>query len=192
MHPPRANRCQAGWFIGTSLLISWGCVSADSSADIDWTKQRGDMVGLDASILMHADVWKASGHVDHFTDPMVDCRDCKRRFRADQLEDRPWTHFCAATKGNKFTVPASEACKHCGERRTLCPECGKGELTAPRQFNLMFKTFMGPVEEAANVVYLRPETAQGIYVNFLNVQTTARQRISHLIKEGVAAGVLTG
>src|SRR6266480_5692249 len=77
--------------------------------------------------------------------------------------------LCPATKGNKFEIPAGEPCKHCGARRTLCPACGKGELTPPRQFNLMFKTFMGPVEEDAAVTYLRPETAQGIFVNFDNV-----------------------
>jgi glycyl-tRNA synthetase len=143
----------------------------------DFVQRRSDMVGLDASILMHPTVWKASGHVDHFTDPMVDCRECKHRFRADQVDELPWTHFCPATKGNKFTIPAGEACKHCGARRTLCPECGKGELTAPRQFNLMFKTFMGPVEEDASVTYLRPETAQGIFVNFDNVLQTTRKKL---------------
>ena len=117
----------------------------------EFIQQRADMVGLDASILMHPSVWKASGHVDHFTDPMVDCRECRHRFRADKVDELPWTHYCPATKGNKFVVRASEACGHCGARRALCPECGKGELTAPRQFNLMFKTFMGPVEEDAAV-----------------------------------------
>ena len=143
----------------------------------DFVQRRPDMVGLDASILMHAGVWKASGHVDHFTDPMVDCRECKRRFRADQIDEQPWTHFCVATKGNKFSIPAGEACTHCGQRRTLCPECGKGELTAPRQFNLMFRTFMGPVEEDAAVTYLRPETAQGIFVNFDNVLQSMRKKL---------------
>ena len=143
----------------------------------DNVQLRPDMVGLDASILMHPSVWKASGHVDHFTDPMVDCRECKRRFRADQLDEGPWLHFCPATKGNKFTVPAGEPCKHCGARRTLCPECGKGELTAPRQFNLMVKTFMGPVEEDAAMTYLRPETAQGIFVNFDNVLQSMRPKL---------------
>ena len=143
----------------------------------DFVQQRGDIVGLDASILMHSAVWKASGHLDLFTDPMVDCRECRRRFRADQVDDQPWTHYCEATKGNRFTVPAGEPCRHCGNRRTLCPECGKGELTPPRQFNLMFKTFMGPLEETASVVYLRPETAQGIFVNFLNVQQASRQKV---------------
>jgi glycyl-tRNA synthetase len=143
----------------------------------DFVQQRGDMVGLDASILMHPTVWKASGHVDHFTDPMVDCRECKRRFRADQVDELPWVHYCEATKGNKFAIPAGEACQHCGRRRTLCPSCGRGELTAPRQFNLMFKTFMGPVEEDASVTYLRPETAQGIFVNFDNVLQATRRKL---------------
>jgi glycyl-tRNA synthetase len=109
-------------------------------------QERDDMVGLDASILMHPRVWEASGHVAGFTDPLVDCKVCKQRFRADHLE------------GDK------------------CPACG-GELTEARQFNLMFKTFMGPVEDNAAVVYLRPETAQGIFVNFNNVQTTTRMKL---------------
>src|SRR5262245_988350 len=144
----------------------------------DNVQLRPDMVGLDASILMHAPVWKASGDLDHFTDPMVDCKECRRRFRADKIDEQPWIHYCPATKGNKFEVPAAEPCKHCGARRTLCPECGKGELTAPRQFNLMFKTFMGPVEEDAAVTYLRPETAQGIFVNFDNVLQAMRLKLT--------------
>jgi len=138
---------------------------------------RPDMVGQDASILMHPSVWKASGHVDHFTDPMVDCKACQHRFRADKIDETPWVHFCPATKNNKFTIPAGEPCSHCGARRTLCPDCGAGELTPPRQFNLMFKTFMGPVEEDAAVAYLRPETAQGIFVNFDNVLQSMRLKL---------------
>jgi glycyl-tRNA synthetase len=118
------------------------------------TQLRDDIEGLDAAILMHPRVWEASGHVENFTDPLVDCRECKARFRADHLKGNP-------------TDPG-----------TACPNCGrKGTLTAPRLFNLMFKTFMGPVEESANVIYLRPETAQGIYVNFENVRVTSRQKI---------------
>jgi glycyl-tRNA synthetase len=143
----------------------------------DNVQLRSDMVGLDASILMHSAVWKASGHLDHFTDPMVDCKACQRRFRADQLDEQPWVHYCPATKGNRFEIPGGEPCKHCGSRRTLCPGCGKGELTAPRQFNLMFKTFMGPVEDAAAVTYLRPETAQGIFVNFDTVLQAMRPKL---------------
>ncbi len=117
---------------------------------------RDDIEGLDAAILMHPRVWEASGHVAGFTDPLVDCRNCKKRFRADDPR----------IKGTP------------GQPDAQCPACGsKGTLTEPRLFNLMFKTFMGPVEEQAAVVYLRPETAQGIYVNFLNVQQSARQKI---------------
>lgn len=107
---------------------------------------RDDVVGIDAAILMNPQVWVASGHVAQFSDPLVDCRSCKSRFRADQLKE------------NK------------------CPDCG-GQLTEPRMFNLMFKTFMGPVEDEAAVVYLRPETAQGIFVNFQNVMSTSRRKL---------------
>ena len=143
----------------------------------DNVRLRPDMVGLDAAIIMHPAVWKASGHLDHFSDPMVDCKACQHRFRADKVDEIEWTHYCPATKGNKFVIPGGEACRHCGARRTLCPDCGKGELTAPRQFNLMFKTFMGPVEDEAAVAYLRPETAQGIFVNFENVQQSMRLKL---------------
>jgi glycyl-tRNA synthetase len=118
--------------------------------------EREDIEGLDAAILMHPKVWEASGHVAGFTDPLVDCKHCKNRFRADD----------PAIKGTP------------GQPDAQCPVCGsKGTLTAPRLFNLMFKTFMGPVEEAAAQIYLRPETAQGIYVNYLNVLQSSRQRI---------------
>jgi glycyl-tRNA synthetase len=110
------------------------------------THRRDDIEGLDAAILMAPQVWITSGHVEGFTDPLVDCKKCKMRFRADQIETK------------------------------VCPNCG-GELTEPRMFNLMFKTFMGPVEEDSSVVYLRPETAQGIYVNFLNVLQPSRQKV---------------
>ena len=117
---------------------------------------RDDIEGLDAAILMHPRVWEASGHVAGFTDPLVDCKHCKNRFRADDPR----------IKGTP------------GQPDAQCPVCGsRGTLTEPRMFNLMFKTFMGPVEEQAAVVYLRPETAQGIYVNFLNVLQSSRQRI---------------
>ena len=108
---------------------------------------RRDVVGIDASILMHPNVWKASGHVDNFSDPMVDCKSCKARHRADHL------------KGD------------------ACPNCGARELTEPRSFNLMFQTHMGPVAEDGTIVYLRPETAQGIFVNFENVQTSMRMKV---------------
>jgi glycyl-tRNA synthetase len=118
-------------------------------------QQRDDIEGLDAAILMHPKVWEASGHVGGFTDPLVDCRTCKSRFRADKMEDARCPRKPSKRPGE------FEAC----------------DLTEARQFNLMFKTFMGPVEESASVVYLRPETAQGIYVNYLNVLNASRQKI---------------
>ena len=108
--------------------------------------ERDDMEGLDAAILMNPATWKASGHLESFTDPLVDCKKCKHRFKLDDIK---------------------------GDR---CPDCG-GELTEERSFNLMFKTFVGPVEDSASVTYLRPETAQGIFVNFLNVQKMMRRKI---------------
>jgi glycyl-tRNA synthetase len=119
-------------------------------------RARDDIEGLDAAILMHPKVWEASGHVAGFTDPLVDCRQCKNRFRGDDPR----------IKGTP------------GQPDAQCPVCGsRGTLTEPRLFNLMFKTFMGPVEEQAAVIYLRPETAQGIYVNYLNVLQSSRQKI---------------
>src|SRR5580765_5244929 len=143
----------------------------------DTVHLRRDVLGLEAAVLMHPRVWEASGHLERFTDPMVDCRECKRRFRADHLDTQLWLHYCPAKKDNKFEITAGDACKHCGAHRTLCPVCGKGELTEPRQFNMMLKTFLGPVEEAAAVTYLRPETAQGIFVNFENVLQSMRRKL---------------
>lgn len=108
--------------------------------------RRDDVEGLDCSILMAPQVWEASGHLKNFTDPLVDCKVCKKRWRQDKLEDP-----------------------------TKCPDCG-GELTEARNFNLMFKTFMGPVEDSGAVIYMRPETAQGMFVNFKNVQIASRQK----------------
>ncbi len=118
-------------------------------------RSRDDIEGIDTAILMHPRVWEASGHVGGFVDPLVDCKTCKGRFRADKLED-----------AQCLRKPS----KHPGE----FSEC---QLTEPRQFNLMFKTHIGPVEDSAAVIYLRPETAQGTYVNFLNVQQSTRQRV---------------
>ena len=109
-------------------------------------QERDDMVGLDSSILMSPRVWEASGHTSHFTDALVECRDCQQRFRADELSER------------------------------ACPNC-EGELGEARQFNTMFKTFVGPLEDEAAVAWLRPETAQGIFVNFDNVLTTSRRKL---------------
>ena len=189
---------------------------------------REDVEGLDASILMHPKVWEASGHVENFTDPMIDCKQCKSRFRLDVLgdsfNDKKKKKAIDSLKKkligseeliNKIndkkrekavqTLLENEVLKakveeiiakydESGEQfealleneeisiamlgELTCPNCGtKGEFTPPRSFNLMFKTFLGPVEQSGNVIFLRPETAQGIFVNFLNVQGASRQKL---------------
>src|SRR3984957_20179842 len=146
---------------GTGSVWDYGPLGVELKKNVKdrwWSamvRMRDDIEGLDAAILMHPRVWEASGHVATFTDPLVDCKRCKGRFRADKLEDA--------------ACPLKPS-RHPGEFE-MC------ELTEPRNFNLMFKTYMGPVEDSAAVVYLRPETAQGIYVNFLNVQQASRQKI---------------
>ncbi len=114
-------------------------------------RERDDMVGMDGSIIMNRAVWKASGHEETFSDPMVDCKSCKARHRADQLPEKD---------GAKY-----------------CPNCGSRDLTEPRNFNLMLKSYAGPVESDDNLVYLRPETAQAIFVQFRNVLDTSRKKL---------------
>ncbi len=118
------------------------------------TRVRDDVVGLDATIIMHPAIWKASGHVETFADPMVDCKTCKGRFRADQLTDTP-----------------------CPQKPSKCVAECHGEKTEARRFNLMFKTYVGPIESEENVAYLRPETAQAIFVQFKNILDTSRQKV---------------
>ncbi len=137
---------------GLASCWDYGPMGAELKRNVKnaWWKamvqERADVVGLDTSIMMHPEVWVASGHVQGFTDPLVECRACHLRWRADEIKSQ------------------------------RCPSCG-GELTEPRMFNLMFKTSMGPVEEEGSTIYLRPETAQGIFVNFENVVTTSRKKI---------------
>jgi glycyl-tRNA synthetase len=122
------------------------------------THNHENILGLDSGILMHPKIWEASGHVDAFNDPLVDCKHCKARYRADEL-----------VKGDFVNTKWDEI---------QCPKCGTtGNLTDPRQFNLMFKTNIGPIESDSDIAYLRPETAQGIYVNYLLVQGTMRQKV---------------
>jgi glycyl-tRNA synthetase len=136
---------------GLGSVFDYGPLGVELKQNIKdkWWKsmvqQRGDVVGLDTSILTHPQIWVASGHVKSFTDPLVECKSCHLRFKKDNVGRR-------------------------------CPEC-QGELTAPRMFNLMFKTFMGPVEDEASTSYLRPETAQGIFTNFSNVLATTRKKL---------------
>lgn len=162
----------------------------------EWWKTmtyRDDIEGLDASILMHPRVWEASGHVENFTDPMIDCKQCKARFRVDTLteliseknKEKALKEFDVSlldgegSLDDKFTALLEDQDKSMALLSLLgCPQCGnKGTFTQPRKFNLMFKTFLGPVDDSANVIYLRPETAQGIFVNFLNVANSSRQKI---------------
>ncbi|HAB54772.1 MAG TPA: glycine--tRNA ligase [Ignavibacteriales bacterium] len=166
---------------------------------------REDVEGLDASILMHSRVWEASGHVENFTDPMVDCKQCKARFRLDVLsdsinekkKDKAIADLKNDFKDNTVILEKIEGklknpedddsfnllLEDVDVGKTLlfklnCPQCGNANtFTDARKFNLMFKTFVGPVEDTGSVVYLRPETAQGIFVNFLNVQGSSRQKI---------------
>ncbi|MCL1885718.1 MAG: glycine--tRNA ligase [Dehalococcoidia bacterium] len=137
---------------GLSSCWDYGPLGVDMKRNIKnawWhtiVQSRDDVVGIDTSILMHPRVWEASGHISGFSDPLVECKKCNLRFRADELKEQK------------------------------CTVCGS-PLSEPRQFNLMFKTFMGPVEDAAAVVYMRPETAQGIFVNFENVMTSTRKKL---------------
>ncbi|MBA4389062.1 MAG: glycine--tRNA ligase [Verrucomicrobia bacterium] len=146
-----------------------GCELKRNVRELWWrdvVRNRENVVGLDASIIMHPRVWEASGHVGGFADPMVDCKVCKKRFRADQLCEEFNLKLIKTDTG--FAIPEGVRCGFCG---------AKDGLTEPRSFNLMFKTHVGPVEDVSNVAYLRPETAQGIFVQFSNVLDTARQKI---------------
>ena len=131
--------------------------------------------GLDSAILMNPNVWVASGHVGGFSDPLMDCKSCKTRHRADNLiEDyisRKKLNISIAGWSNEQME------KYIADNKIPCPNCGKCDFTGVRQFNLMFKTFQGVTEDSTNTVYLRPETAQGIFVNFLNVQRTTRMKV---------------
>jgi glycyl-tRNA synthetase len=145
----------SGIYGGLRSAWDWGPLGVELKRNVkaEWWRSmvqlRNDVVGLESSILMSPRVWEASGHVATFTDPLVECTNCHHRFRADHIDlNRP------------------------------CPDCGNGPAwTEPRQFNLMFKTYMGPVEDSAHIVYLRPETAQGMFVDFMTVQAASRKKI---------------
>ena len=130
-----------------------------------FVRSRDDMVGLDAALIMNPRVWEASGHVSNFNDPLVECKKCHQRFRVDEDIENP-----------KSEIRNPKQTQNSNFQNSVCIECG-GELTNPKQFNLMFKTFIGPAEESANIVYLRPETAQAIFVDFKNVLQTSRQSL---------------
>ena len=149
---------------GFLALYDYGplCVELKNNISHSWwkfmTHNHKNIVGLDSGIFMHPKIWEASGHVDAFNDPLVDCKQCKARYRADEL--------------------IKEDFMNANWAEIQCPKCGTtGNLTNPRQFNLMFKTNIGPIESESETAYLRPETAQGIYVNYLLVQGTMRQKV---------------
>src|SRR3989338_6047799 len=154
---------------GLSSCYDYGSLGVELKNNVKkmWWKamvqDRDDVVGLDAAILMHPKVWEASGHVDGFTDPLVDCKGCKKRWRADHLLE---------AKGIKPDFRPGDWKKH----DVVCPDCG-GALTDIRKFNLMFKTEMGVIEDSTSTIYMRPETCQGIYVNFLNVLQATRKKL---------------
>ncbi|MFE0027117.1 glycine--tRNA ligase [Amycolatopsis sp. NPDC059021] len=155
---------------GTRSAWDYGPLGVELKDNIkrQWWKtvvqSRDDVVGIDSSVILPRPVWVASGHVGVFTDPLVECLSCHKRFRADQLAEE----FAARTGKETSEDDLSEV---------PCPNCGtRGQYTEPRDFNMMLKTHLGPVESEEGLHYLRPETAQGIFVNFLNVQTTARKK----------------
>jgi glycyl-tRNA synthetase len=131
----------------------------------DVVQSNENIVGIDCSIIMHPKVWEASGHIGGFSDPMVDCKECKKRFKADNLCEDQGAELIE--DGKTFKLP--EGIK--------CTACGSDNLTEPRSFDLMFKTFVGPVEDESATAYLRPETAQGIFAQFSNVLATSRQKL---------------
>jgi glycyl-tRNA synthetase len=155
---------------GTRSAWDYGPLGVELKDNIkrQWWKAmvqgREDVVGLDSSVILPRQVWEASGHVNVFNDPLVECLSCHRRFRADQLAEE----FSERTGKQVLEDDLSEV---------PCPNCGtRGQYTEPRDFNMMLKTYLGPVESEEGLAYLRPETAQGIFINFLNVQTTSRKK----------------
>lgn len=134
-------------------------------------------VGVDCAILMNPQTWIASGHLGSFSDPLMDCKECRERFRADKIIEDYMSENGIAIEGSVDSWSNEEMAKYIEEHKIACPTCGKHNFTDIRQFNLMFKTFQGVTEDAKNTVYLRPETAQGIFVNFKNVQRTSRKKI---------------
>ena len=134
-------------------------------------------VGVDCAILMNPQTWVASGHLGSFSDPLMDCRECNERFRADNLIEDFASEHGIALEGSVDGWSNEDMKKFIDEHKIPCPSCGKHNFTDIRQFNLMFKTFQGVTEDAKNTVYLRPETAQGIFVNFKNVQRTSRKKV---------------
>lgn len=163
-----------GGFANTWDYGPYGSQLKKNIKDYWWktfVEERDDIIGLDSAILMNPKVWEASGHISSFTDPLMDCKNCKERVRGDKLIEE--------NLGVEYAVGKSlkEIGETIKEKKLKCPKCGKSDFTEARFFNLMFKTHQGVVEEKASAVYLRPETAQGIFVNFKNVVQNCRVRV---------------
>ncbi len=163
-----------GGFANTWDYGPYGAQLKKNIKDFWWktfVQERDDIIGLDSAILMNPKVWEASGHVGSFSDPLMDCKNCQERVRGDKLIEGKLGIEAAAGKSLK---EISEIIK---ENQIPCPKCGKCDFTDARSFNLMFRTHQGVIEETASTVYLRPETAQGIFVNFKNITQTTRAKI---------------
>ena len=163
-----------GGFANTWDYGPYGSLLKKNVKDFWWktfVQERDDIVGLDSAILMNPKVWEASGHVSSFSDPLMDCKDCKERIRGDKLIEDNLGIEAAAGKS------LEDVGKIIIENNLKCPKCGKCNFTEARSFNLMFKTHQGVLEETATAVYLRPETAQGIFVNFKNIVQNCRQKV---------------
>lgn len=145
-----------------------------------FVQDRQDMVGIDAGIFMNPKVWEASGHVQSFSDPLMDCKKCKERVRGDKLIEK-WSQESGKGKLPKHfageKTPAEDLLEYIMDEKIVCPKCGELAWTKPRRFNLMFQTHQGVIEDEQSLVYLRPETAQGIFVNFKNVLQSSRKKI---------------
>lgn len=141
-----------------------------------FVRDRADMVGVDAALIMNPKVWEASGHVKEFSDPLIECKKCHNRFRADEIENLPYMKKAEGASEDPLEIIRDNSN---GKRpRSVCPDCkSEGSFTGGKMFNLMFKTFLGPVEDEKSIVYFRPETAQAMFVDFKNVLTTARKQL---------------
>ena len=166
---------------GLANTWDYGPLGVESKNNVKnaWRKkfiqEKKDIVGLDAAILMNPETWAASGHLSGFSDPLIDCKECKTRHRADKLIEE-WSH----NQGNDIVADGwtdEELVNYINENKIPCPNCGKTNFTSIRKFNLMFKTFQGVTEDSTSTVYLRPETAQGIFVDFKNVLRTTRKKM---------------
>jgi len=167
---------------GLANAWDYGCLGVEFKNNVKkawWKKfiqESPYNVGVDCAILMNTKVWEATGHVGNFSDPLMDCKDCKARFRADKLvEDHMTEQGAEVASADGWS---NEELKDYIEKNNIvCPKCGKKNFTDIRKFNLMYKTFQGVTEDAKSELYLRPETAQGIFVNFKNVQRTSRKKV---------------